>query len=766
MKEKNFMKEKIFKATFLQMIGIILARCVIISYNPLGIGYFAALYSKADMRIITFLVMAAGMFVSQNIFSSIKYIMVMVTLVFLIKIMEASGKKIGVYSLGGYTFCIMFAYEMMAALMENGFGFSLQKIAWAIVISGLAASTCIIFSKGIDGIRRGKIHMMQMEETVGAVILAAITLYCVGTMNIIPESVLKGTLYLAIIFAGNRYGVGCGAIVGNICGIIASMWTGSPLYIGNMGILGEISGVFRKFGRVINGILFVISSILLEYIFMGTFSPESTVQGICMGIAVFLILPVSVTGAEDDEDIRNRENMLRREGEKRLKLISESFEKLSESFSMVQRKKKLSEHDLDVIGNEMICRMCGECSKSRLCAVQPEIQEEMRVLVEKADAKGKLTLQDMSSRFMMNCLAPEIFISELNHTFEKARMNMVWGNKLIESREVISLQLKQIAGMMGEYGKMLYTSKSSTDESEERLRHALRRERISLKKFMVLENRNHQKEYMITAKCQKGRTINVRELGNIAGDIVQAELEPAINGRKILGNEYVTISFVEKKNFYALHGMARKTKKESDVSGDNFTFSEIGNGQLLMSIADGMGSGYYAFQDSETAIELLEQLMDSGFSEDVALKMINSVMLINSDSEKPTTLDMGIINLASGICDFVKLGAASTFVKREGWVEAIKSTTMPMGVFEQVDIESTSKKMYSGDMIIMVSDGIVEAISADDKEKAMSDIIMGINSTNPKEMAASILENVLEYNSCEPEDDMTVLVAGIWSRAA
>lgn len=179
-----------------------------------------------------------------------------------------------------------------------------------------------------------------------------------------------------------------------------------------------------------------------------------------------------------------------------------------------------------------------------------------------------------------------------------------------------------------------------------------------------------------------------------------------------------------------------------------------------------MGSGYYAFQDSETAIELLEQLMDSGFSEEMALKMINSVMLINSDSEKPTTLDMGILNLASGICDFVKLGAASTFVKRGNWVEAIKSTTMPMGVFEQVDIESTSKKMYSGDMIIMVSDGIVEAINADDKERVMSEIIMGIKSTNPKEMASSILENVLKYNSDEPEDDMTVLVAGIWNRAA
>ena len=53
-----------------------------------------------------------------------------------------------------------------------------------------------------------------------------------------------------------------------------------------------------------------------------------------------------------DEDVRGRESMIRREGEKRLKLIAESFEKLSESFSMVQRKKQLSEHDLEVIGKD------------------------------------------------------------------------------------------------------------------------------------------------------------------------------------------------------------------------------------------------------------------------------------------------------------------------------------------------------------------------------------------------------------------------------
>ena len=91
-----------------------------------------------------------------------------------------------------------------------------------------------------------------------------------------------------------------------------------------------------------------------------------------------------------------------------------------------------------------------------------------------------------------------------------------------------------------------------------------------------------------------------------------------------------------------------------------------------------MGCGTSACIESETVIELLEQLLDSGFDPDCALKMINSVMVMNSLDEHPATLDYGIIDLHSGMCDLVKIGAAATFVKRGKWVETIKSTSMPL----------------------------------------------------------------------------------------
>lgn len=759
-------KEKVLKAAMVQLIGIIMARCMILSFNPLCIGYFAALYSKKRNRIITMILMTISMFSCTDFVSAIKYSMIILTISFVFKLTEASDKEVKPYTFAGFTFVVMLIFESLGTLMDgvlaNSFNDNIIRI---LAVTVLGAASSIIFSKGLDGVFNDSGTKQSMEEIVGCVIMSGIAVYYVGTASLLPAPILRGILYLVVLFAGNRYGAGNGAITGNVCGIIFSMWTGSIYNVGIMSALGCISGVFRKCGRILNAIVYAFSACVMEYICSGTFTPEATVQGILIGGIIFILLPSSFTTSEDEVDAKARESALKREGENRLKLIEESFEKLAQSFSVVPRKQQLSECDLDHITREMSGKICADCSKCRLCAVQQDIQLEMKKLVTMADRKGKLSLQDMSGRFMMNCLSPEIFINELNHMFEKARINMVWGNKLIESREVIALQLRQIAGMVGEYGKMLYEP-ASDDVNEEKLRRGLKHERILLKKYSILENKNHQKEYMITARCMKGTAVNARDMAQIVGKSLGIALEPSINGRRILGNEYATLTFTEKKNFYAMHGTARCTKRESDISGDNFTFSEIGNGQLLMSIADGMGSGYYAFQDSETAIELLEQLMDSGFSEEMALKMINSVMLLNSDSEKPTTLDMGILNLSSGVCDFVKLGAASTFVKRGNWVEAIKSTTMPMGVFGQVDIESTSKKMYSGDMIIMVSDGIVEAINAEDKEKVMSEIIMGIKSANPKEMASLILENVLKYNSNKADDDMTVLVTGIWNKAA
>ena len=123
-----------------------------------------------------------------------------------------------------------------------------------------------------------------------------------------------------------------------------------------------------------------------------------------------------------------------------------------------------------------------------------------------------------------------------------------------------------------------------------------------------------------------------------------------------------------------------------------------------------------------------------------------------------------MLNLYTGVCEFVKIGAATTFIKRDNWVETISSTTMPAGVFNQVDFDQKSKKLYDGDYIIMMTDGVLDCMEGEEKEKQMQEIIHNLKGNNPKEMSDQIIKAALAANEEIPIDDMTVLVAGIWKK--
>ena len=64
---------------------------------------------------------------------------------------------------------------------------------------------------------------------------------------------------------------------------------------------------------------------------------------------------------------------------------------------------------------------------------------------------------------------------------------------------------------------------------------------------------------------------------------------------------------------------------------------------------------------------------------------------------KFSTVDVSIIDLYTGMCHFLKAGAATTFIKRDQWVESISSESMALGLVFPADYESLTKKLYNGD---------------------------------------------------------------------
>lgn len=179
-------------------------------------------------------------------------------------------------------------------------------------------------------------------------------------------------------------------------------------------------------------------------------------------------------------------------------------------------------------------------------------------------------------------------------------------------------------------------------------------------------------------------------------------------------------------------------------------------------LSDGMGSGEKACQDSERVVELMERLLEAGFQKEAAVQMINGALAAMENEQNMSTLDVGEINLYTGDCDFIKVGAACTYIKRGQLVDRLSSRNLPLGVFQQMEPEVMHRTLQGGDYVIMLSDGILDALSQGIGEEILPEVIGRMDYGNPGEIANQLLGYCIKESKGQIRDDMTVLVIGIW----
>ena len=310
----------------------------------------------------------------------------------------------------------------------------------------------------------------------------------------------------------------------------------------------------------------------------------------------------------------------------------------------------------------------------------------------------------------------------------------------------------------------LYDMERCTPEFEEKLRKILRKRHVILRQVWMMDRRKSKKQIFLTMRARSGQCISMTEIAQLLSELCEKPMAPASGSRCIVNGEYHTAHFVEDVSYQMLYGTATLTREEEKVSGDNYLCRQEEGGRFIMCLSDGMGSGMDACRESETVVELLEQFLESGFSQETAAKMVNSALVLKGQEGMFSTVDMCAVDLYTGICSFLKAGAASTFIKRGHGVETITSESLAAGLVQQIDFETASRKLYHGDYLIMMTDGVLDALPVQKEEETMKEIILDVHEESPKELGREILERVLGYSDYRARDDMTVLVAGIWKK--
>lgn len=753
------------------VVGFMLGRVWLFSINPFAIAYLCAAGICPGSRTVVFVSVLAGVLTEARGLSFVQYVLLVALTGFVQYMMQKiDGKEGSVLAVA----CTAGVLNLMLGITTGVVSGRTAEVVW----TSLLGSLCIIALANIFqwGIRfilyESWEKVLGNEEMISVITLLALAVYGMPRMFEGVFSFVETLSYLLVLFIGYRYGAAPGAMAGAAGGILAAAYGGGMVLVGVYCLLGIGVGVFREIGRAMSTAAFLVMGIIMAYLIRNEALGIVELRGMVSAAIIFMALPAAAVRTIESDLMKDQENPFAKEDLRmlanyKIEEFAAAFKRLAKSFSdFTERERQISGDEMEEIFDELSEKVCKECVNCHYCweTNYEETYANIRNILAAASEQGVVEEETINERFYNRCLRLDEYIEKINERMAVARMNLSWRNKMAESREAMANQMYEIAGALREFTVELGETAEVPAETKKKVLFALRSLGIHVKNLSFKTDRKGNLEICFMAKARGNACVTKKDVANVLAGTLDMRMTAGRYVRNVIPKEYEAVAFVRDTNYKTLTGLARVAKSGETVSGDNFSFMELSTGELIMLLSDGMGSGRAACRDSENLVEVLESLIEAGFRKESALRLMNTLFVMSYEGKKFTTLDMTAIDLYSGKCEMVKNGAAATFIKKRDRVETVSQGALPMGIDMEAEPEVTETELMDGDMVVMVSDGIIDAFPGDNKEFYVENIIENNTSNNPSDVANQILMQALSRNAREASDDMSVLVAGIWKK--
>ncbi len=760
----------------LAVAGVLMGRVWLFQINPFGVAYFAAICAeKRGKKLVAFSVLA-GMMTCTGGLELIKY-MLLFTIILAIDSVQWKWRRMKMNGVAVSLLCG--GLNLVFGITRSFLSFNTWESLWLCVLESIAILALTnVYQWGIRFLLYEDWKKKPgNEEMLSLLFLAATVLYGIPREFDAFFSLADTAGYLLVLFMGYRYGAAAGAIAGAAGGVPAALVGNEMTLVGVYCLLGVSVGMFRRMGRICSSIAFFVMGSIMIYWMKNQGVGIMELRAMVSASIIFLALPKAVVHiVEKDEEVGDNnsfaEEDVRELANHRIEDFSKAFSRLSKSFENREVcQEEISGEEVERIFEELSQKICGGCVNCKYCWDRhlEETSLNIHSILWQAGRDGTVELEKISPDFGRRCIRLASYVENAEEKMAVAKMNLGWRNRMAENREMISRQMREVASALQAFTVDLEDVGQVEEECVQQILDALKKLGIKVKKCQV-KRRKGRLEIVFRGSCKGNQCLTKTDIARALSEAAGVYVCPGRETRNVLSGEEITMFFREDTRYKALTGLARVAKSGETVSGDNYSFLELQTGELLMVLADGMGSGEVAYRDSSNLIETLEHLMEAGFEKKSALRLLNTLFVMNYEGRTFTTLDMVSIDLHTGQCEIMKNGAAATFIRHENGVETVCSDALPVGVDMEAESDVTVHELEDGDMVIMVSDGVIDGFyderitGSSDQEKTLENLIENLPCQNPSDMANQILMNALARSAREATDDMSVLVAGIWKK--
>ena len=667
------------------------------------------------------------------------------------------------------TLSIMVVTKTLFLLLNNPNMYLEIVIFFEAIAAGILTFVLMVVREVIDEAK--PLKEFNLEDAASFIILGIGVLIGLAGVSVFGVSLSGITCRLGIILAAFLWGIGGGTVVGVAVGVIPAMANlALPKVLAIYALSGLLAGVFRTFGRLGVGLGFVTGSLIMSVLMMDSQQAISGLWETGLAVAAFLLLPrdfqnhmpvrtVGPLGYSDKEEAAT--SHLKQWTAERMNNLAKVFEEISMTFVETEAVEPVPQESSSigrVLQNisEVLCR---GCSLYKTCWEREFYQtyRDFFNLVSLTEIKGQLEFDDLPVEVKRRCLRSRDLSAAVNRVLETTRINEFWEEKIEESRDLISQQLKGVSGVIKNLAQELDLKTVVDSELQERLMKDCKELGVPVKQVVPVIAGNNQVFIRVTAEACLDRETCDNLLAPGISALMDTRYE--VSHRKCPRGNWGTCEFTLARafNFRINTGVSQLAKR--DVSGDSFNVVTLKDGRELIVLSDGMGVGRKAARESKATVNLLEELFNTGFGQEVAIKTVNSVLMLRQ-RESFATVDLALIDLYSGEIESIKIGGVPSFLKRGGRVGIISSSNLPIGVVEDLDIPTERRAMLPGDMLVMVTDGVLDPGKLiDGRGLWLRDFLARTSEQDPHRLSEMIITKALALARGDPRDDMTVICA-------
>jgi len=755
-------------------VSLLISRVLLLNNTaPFGIAFLIATIFINDDKIL--MIAASGTFLGYiTLYDTIKnlpsYLIVIITIASLSHVFNKMKVKTT-------ALVIMFAIIMFELFTYNFFIIRVSGLM--AFLNSLFLALCIfplyfILDYSLLCFKEIKTkHIFSNEEIISMSIISSLIIAGTWGLSVFTISItnILGLAFVIIIAYIN--GSGAGAASGVAMGIIVGMSSQNMIiFIAMYGICGLVTGIFKETGKLLSATSYLIAFSIIK-IYCTTGSAFMIFEAFVAAL-IFLLIPQDVYGKlsmEFNSDKKKQSieqgyiNKIKDTFVGRLDNFSDVLSNMSDILNnLVDNDKLAMKGKSSALVENLADRVCSNCNMKSMCWKRElhYTYAAFEELIQNFERKNNAVPDEIERK----CIRRTTLLKNTEHIVNKHIINEMWRTRLSEGRELLANQISNMADSVGEIVED-FNSEIQIDTSMEKLIcRALDKNRIKHNDLMCLNDKLGRLSIKLSLNACSGRQMCVKELLPIINGVTGKCMCVSDEGCCIdLKTNMCKVTIEETPKFHVVSSVARQCKDGEKLNGDSYSFGKLADGTYMSVISDGMGSGPQAGRESEAAVELIEKFTSAGFSKITAINTVNSIMTLRfSEEEKFSTIDLSSIDLYTGEIDFLKVGAVATFLKSGDRLEIIKSKSLPIGVLDKADIDIQQMKLKNGDVIVMLSDGVLDY---NDENVGRVDWVVDYlgkkNCNSPKDLAEGLLAEAIKLSGNRVKDDMTILVSKIYN---